>query len=181
MKKWLYVLGISGSLILTGCNGNAEDTNAETENQAEEKTEEVNEQQVKKEILKAQMELTNTFKPYQEKITAYQAAVSAEEPDSETIQSTGKEAKTAASEAASKVEDFTIEADLPEDVNTAFNDSLPSLQAYYEHVESALNENLEEADFTSAEEKFTEFNNQFNEIIEKAGFPAAPDLMEEMS
>lgn len=184
MKKWLLALGLSGALVLTGCNSETEEgTNADTENQTEDATEnqENDQQKVKKELLSAQMALTNTFKPYQQKISAYKTAVSAEEPDAEAIQSAAEEAKTAASEASSMVDDYTIEADLPDDVMTKFEETLPSLQAYYEGVEKALNENMENADFTAAEEKFTEFNDQYNEIVKEAGFPATPDLMEEMS
>ncbi|WP_226579218.1 hypothetical protein [Halobacillus litoralis] len=184
MKKWLIALGLSSALVVAGCSGDTDEgTDTENENQTEETNEDqgTDEQAVKKALLNAQMELTNTFKTYQGKITAYQTAVSAEEPDTEQIKSAGEEAKTAANEAATTAADYTVEADLPEETKTKLEEAVPSLQAYYEEVEAALNENLENADFSKADEKFQEFNDQFGQILEDAGFPATPNLMEEMS
>ena len=186
MKKWILTLGILSVFAVAGCGSDSEEGNngnGETGKETEETNEnqEMDEQAVKKELLDAQMNITNTFKTFQQKITAYQEAISAEEVDEQAIQQTGEEAKKAASEAATTAGDYTVEADLPEGVKTNIEETLPALQAYYEEVETALTDNIENADFTAAEEKFTEFNDQFGKILKDAGFPASPNLMKEMS
>lgn len=183
MKKWLLALGLSGAIVLAGCSDDSEEnSNSEADHETTEASEskETDELSVKKELLSAQMNLTNTFKPYQQKVTAYQTALSEEETDEATIETSAEEAKSAANEAATKAADYTIEADLPEDVKTNLQESLPSLQAYYEEVETAINDNIKNADFSSADEKFKEFNDQFGSTLEDAGL-LAPNLMEEMS
>jgi hypothetical protein len=184
MKKWILALGILSVLAVAGCGSDSEEgTSGDTGQEAEETNEnqEMDEQSLKKELMNAQMNLTNTFKTFQQKITSYQEAVSAEEVDEQAIQETGEEAKKAASEAATTAADYTVEADLPEDVRTNIEETIPTLQAYYEEVETALTDNMENADFSAAEEKFTEFNDQFGKILKDAGFPASPNLMKEMS
>ncbi|SFJ99343.1 hypothetical protein SAMN04487936_10660 [Halobacillus dabanensis] len=184
MKKWILALGILSVVAVAGCGSDSEEgTNGETNNETEQTSEnqEMDEQAVKKELLNVQMDLTNTFKTFQQKINAYQEALSAEEVDEQAIQQTGEEAKKAASEGAAAAGDYAVEADLPEEMKTNIEETLPALQAYYEEVETALTDNMENADFTAAEEKFTEFNDQFGEILQDAGFPATPNLMKEMS
>lgn len=181
MKKWILALGILSVLAVAGCGSDSEEgTNGETNKETNE-SQEMDEQAVKKELLNAQMNITNTFKTFQQKINSYQEALSAEEVDEQAIQKTGEEAKKAASEAATTAADYVVKAELPKDVKTNIEKTLPALQAYYEEVETALTDNMENADFTAAEEKFTEFNDQFGEILKDAGFPATPNLMKEMS
>ncbi len=176
MKKWILALGILSVLAVAGCGSDSEEgTNGETNKETNE-SQEMDEQAVKKELLNAQMNITNTFKTFHQKINSYQEALSASRK-----QQTGEEAKKAASEAATTAADYVVEAELPKDVKTNIEETLPALQAYYEEVETALTDNMENADFTAAEEKFTEFNDQFSEILKDAGFPATPNLMKEMS
>ncbi|MCA1023247.1 hypothetical protein [Halobacillus litoralis] len=182
MKKWLIALGLTSALVTAGCSGDTEESSdSEGQNEETTETEEDNSQDLKKSLMDAQMELTDTFKPHQQKISAYQAAISAEDPDAEAITSAGEEAKTAAGEAAAAASDYTVETELPDETKTKIQEAMPSLQAYYEEVEKALDENIEEADFTAADEKAEEFNEQFGQILTDAGFPAAPDLIGEMS
>lgn len=182
MKKWLLALGLTGALVLAGCGSDSSSNgdDSATSDKSEEQTEKQDENNVKKEILNAQMNVKDTFKQYQAKIVAYQEAVSAEEPDAEAIKAAGEEAKTAANEAAEEAANYTVEVDLPEEVNAQYTEAVASLQAYYEEVANALDANLQEADFTKAEEQFTQFSDQLATMYEEVGL-LAPDMMKELS
>ncbi|MCA0970393.1 hypothetical protein LCM20_07315 [Halobacillus litoralis] len=181
MKKWLLAMGLTGALVLAGCGS---DSTASEENgnasQSEETETKQDETAVKKQLLATQMNIKDAFKEQQAKISDYEAAISAEEPDTETITTAADEAKAAADEAAKKAADYSIEAELPEDVTTQVQEAVASLQAYYEEVAAALEENPESADFTLAEEQFTQFNDQLGALYEEVGL-LAPDMKKELS
>ncbi|MGV2620233.1 UNVERIFIED_CONTAM: hypothetical protein N8J90_03565 [Halobacillus marinus] len=180
MKKWLLALGLTSAIVVAGCS--SDDESAEENTDQTEQTDEKSgdEQDAKKAVIDAQMNMKDTFHPYQEKITAYQTAASAEEPDAEAVKAAGKEAKTAADEAAEAATGFEVEADVSDEVKTQIEEAVPSLQAYYEEVSKALDESIEEADFTAADEKAAEFNEKIGKVFEDAGL-AAPDMMKELS
>ncbi|ARI77299.1 hypothetical protein [Halobacillus mangrovi] len=183
MKKWLLALGLTSALVIAGCNGGSgeEEGNAESDSQTEEKDQGNDEQAIKKELLNAQMNLKDTFKEYQAKIAAYEGAVSAEEPDVEAIKTAGEEALTEAQEAAEEAANYTVEADLSEDIKSQFQEAVTtSLKAYYEEVASALEGNVEEADLSTADEKFTEFNDKLGTIYEEVGL-LTPNMKDELS
>ncbi|KHE66693.1 hypothetical protein [Halobacillus sp. BBL2006] len=186
MKKWLLALGLTSALMVAGCSSDSaeEDTNGDSDNQTEETNtndEQSNDEQAtKKELLNAQMNLKDAFKDYQAKIAAYEAAVSEEEPDPEAIKTSGEEALTAAQEASEEASNYTVEADLSEDMKSQYQEAISSLQAYYEEVASALEGNVEEADLSTADEKFTEFNDKLGEMYKEAGL-LAPNMKDELS
>ncbi|SFF61270.1 hypothetical protein SAMN05216353_10383 [Halobacillus alkaliphilus] len=186
MKKWVLMLGIAGTLVIAGCNNDSSDeSSSDSENQTEEQSsgeeESKNDDQaMKKEIMSVQMNMQDTFHPYQSKIAAYEEALVAEEPDPEAIKSAGEEAQKAAAEAADAASSYSIEADLPEDVITTYEEALPSLQSYYEEVASALESNVEEADLSQADEKFSEFTEQIAPVYEDAGL-LKPEFKKEFS
>ncbi|UOQ42752.1 hypothetical protein MUN89_12320 [Halobacillus salinarum] len=180
MKKWLIALGLTSALIAAGCSS-SDEGNTNGDSQSEETSDKSNDEQaMKKEVLNAQMNLKDTFHPYQSKISAYQSAVAAEEPDEEQIKSTGEEAKKAAQDAAKEAENYEVKADLSDEAISTYEEALPSLQAYYEGVAEALNNGLKDADLSKAEEKFTEFNDTLGKIYEDVGLNP-PDMMKEFS
>ncbi|MFQ3543039.1 hypothetical protein Q7A53_03065 [Halobacillus rhizosphaerae] len=184
MRKWLLALGLASALVAAGCSSNSSDENSNgssDDNQSEESSDQTSDKQsMKMAVLDEQMNMKDVFKPYQEKITAYQTEVSAEEPDQEKIKAAGKEAQTAAKEAADKASNYEIQADLSDDVKSQYKDALSSLQGYYQDVSDALDKDAAKADLSSAEEKFTNFNDTLGKIYEDVGLNA-PDMMKEFS
>ncbi|UOQ93536.1 hypothetical protein MUO14_00570 [Halobacillus shinanisalinarum] len=181
MKKWLLAIGLTTVLALAGCGSSS--TEGESKANGEEKSSQEkgsDEKAVKKEILNAQMNMANTFRPNHSKIAAYQTAVGEEEPDMEAIKTAGEEAKTAAKKASEQATNYEIKADLPEEITTKYEEALPSLQSYYKEVGKALEADLENADFSTANEKFKEFQSIMDTVYEDAGL-LTTDLMKEFS
>ncbi|MFC7060405.1 hypothetical protein [Halobacillus seohaensis] len=170
MKKWLMMLGITSMIVAAGCGSNTEEdssTSGDSDNNNSEESSN-DETATKKEILNIQQEMVSTFRPEQSQIADYEAAIGAEKPDEEAIKDAGEAAKSAAANAATKVEQFSIEGDLSNKIKEQYEKALPSLQAYYEEVETALDESLTEADLTEADKKFEEFQDQVSTIYEEA-------------
>ncbi|WP_181348349.1 hypothetical protein [Thalassobacillus sp. CUG 92003] len=181
MKKLLLALGLSSALVVAGCSDDGEDTNTEDDTNTEEQnnSEEENAGAEKEQILDIQDKITKEFKQYQSKISAYQAAVGAEEPVDSEIESAAEEAKSAAEAGSEAAANYTIEADISDDMKDQYMDAMSSLEAYYNEVASALDENMMEADFSAAEEEFTAFNDALGSIYEEVGL-YAPSMMEEL-
>ncbi|UOR12504.1 hypothetical protein [Halobacillus amylolyticus] len=181
MKKWLLAFGLTTVLALAGC-GSSSSEEASKSNGEEKSSQEKSsdEKAVKKEILNAQMNMASTFRPNHSKIAAYQTAVGEEEPDAEAIKTAGEKAKTAAEKASEQAANYEIKADLPEDITTKYKEALPSLQAYYDEAGKALEADLENADFSAANEKFKEFQSIVDSVYENAGL-LTTDLMKEFS
>ncbi|MCP3030738.1 hypothetical protein LF817_05230 [Halobacillus sp. A1] len=168
MKKWLITLGIATVITVAGCS-NEEDSNNGDSNDNDSTEETASEDtSANKEILNVQQDMATTFRPEQSQIADFEAAVGAEEPDEDTIRDAGEAAKSAASDAAAKVEEYEIEADLSDDIIEQYEEALPSLKSYFEEVESALDESLTDADLTSANEEFEKFQETINGIYEDA-------------
>ncbi|WP_163526194.1 hypothetical protein [Halobacillus ihumii] len=181
MKKWLFAIGLTAALVLAGCGSSSSEEEstpgAEETSSQENKS---NEMTVKKEILNEQMNMANTFRPQHTKIANYQTLVADEESTSKAIKTAGKEALTAAKKAADSVESYKIKSDLPKEIKAQYEEALPSLKAYYSEVGKALNKSIENADFTTADEKFDKFQQKLDGVYKDAGL-LATDLMGEFS
>ncbi|MFD2925760.1 hypothetical protein [Halobacillus naozhouensis] len=181
MKKFLFAIGLISVLVLAGCGSSSSEeksTSGSEETSSKEKKSDKN--AVKEEILNVQMNMANTFRPQHSKIASYQTLVADGESTSEAIKTAGKEALAASEKAADLAESYKIKSDLPKEIKAQYEEALPSLQAYYAEVGKALNKNIENADFTTANEKFNTFQQKLDAVYKDAGL-LATDLMAEFS
>ncbi|WP_117169396.1 hypothetical protein [Paraliobacillus sediminis] len=176
MKKLLFVFSLVTVLVVTGCSADEnEDATAETETPEEQTTDD---QSVQIGLLDAQSELTSDVAPYQQKINAYQAAIVDEEADEATVQAALDEAKTAAEEAASTLEGYTLDTELPEEQKAEYEEAISTLQTYYQEAQTSLD--ADEVDLTTAQAAWDEFQVKITSLYE-ANDLIAPDMASALS
>ncbi|WP_112181128.1 hypothetical protein [Paraliobacillus zengyii] len=174
MKKFLFAFSLVTLLIITACSSD-ENEDATTETQEEQTTDE---QSVQVGLLDAQAELTSDVAPYQQQINAYQAAAADEEVDEATVQSALDEAKTAAEEASSTLEGYSLETELPEEQKTQYEEAIDTLQSYYQEVQTGLD--ADEVDLTTAQAAWDDFQAEITSLYE-ANDLIAPDMASALS
>ncbi|WP_053219454.1 hypothetical protein [Virgibacillus senegalensis] len=187
MKKFLLSLGLISALTIAGCSqsDNEDDTATgdDTAEQQEEdtKSDESNDNaEVKKELLNAQMDFTSTVSPYQQKINAYQGNLADEEVSEEDIEASAEEALTAAKDAQTELENYQFEADVPDEVKENYQQAIATLGDYYSETETAINDSALEPDFSAAQDKWDEFQEQITSIYEGQDM-FAPNMADALS
>lgn len=176
MKKLLFVFSLVAVLFITGCS--SDESKDETTEKEKPEAQATDDQSVQIGLLDAQSELTSDVAPYQQKINAYQAAIVDEEAEETTVQAALDDAKTASEEAASTLDGYTLETELPEEQKTQYEEAIASLQSYYKEVQTGLA--ADEVDLTAAQAVWDEFQVQINSLYE-ANDLIAPDMASVLS
>ncbi len=186
MKKFLLSLGLISALTIAGCSQSDSEDDTADDNAAEQQDEDTqsddssDNSEVKKELLSAQMDFTSTISPYQQKINAYQANLEDEEASDEDIEASAEEALTAAKDAQAELEDYQFEADVPNDVKESYQQAISSLGDYYSEMETAIDTSALEPDFSAAQEKWDQFQEQITSIYEGQDM-FAPNMADALS
>ncbi|MFP7169363.1 hypothetical protein [Terribacillus sp. FSL K6-0262] len=176
MKKLMYLLALTAivAIFATGCSSAGSQSESDSGSEKTETTD------VKKELLRTQMDFTADFSAYYAPIAAYQTALADEASTDDVIKTSAEAAKKAADEGAAKLADYDLESNLPDEQKETFTKSLDSLKAYFEEVSKAIDASETEPNFDAAQKHFDTFQSDLEGIYKDAGLQV-PDMAAALS
>nr|WP_318540945.1 hypothetical protein [Terribacillus saccharophilus] len=164
MKKLMYLLALTAivAIFATGCS------NADSQSKSDGGSEKTETTDVKKELINTQMNFTADFSPNYAPIADYQAALADDASTEDVIKTSAEVAKKATDEGATKLADYKLESNLPDEEKEAFTASLESFKAYFEEVSKAIDASQTEPNFDAAQKQFDTFQSDLEGIYKDA-------------